>query len=107
MPTDESLLIDLNDIPAPNTVNLDGYWAEQFTLEEPATTLINVSAVGNLSAKSAEVPEDNQPALRYFQIDAIENSVQIDFDPTDELVSNFRDTRNVYKITIESKEHVA
>ena len=107
MPTDGSLLIDLSDLPFPNTVNFEGYWPEQFTLEGPATTLINVSAVGNLSAKSAEVPEDDQPALRYFQIDAIENSVQIDFDPTDELVSNFRDTRNVYKITIESKEHVA
>lgn len=88
-----------------NKVASNGYWAEQFTLV--GDSVINVQALGNLTAISAQVPVANDPAQNYFIIDQDENSVQIALDPTGEFISGFSDSRNVYKISIESKDHSA
>lgn len=90
----------------PDTVDFGGYWAEQFTLEGPETTLINAYAIGDLE-NLKEDPANGDVALEYFRIHPIENSVQIDFDPSEPFAAGFKDSRNVYKITIESKEHVS
>jgi len=98
---DLSLAIATTDGDA-NTVSSYGYWAEQFSLVGDASA--NVEAIGNLTAISAEVPQPGSPAQTYFAINDEENSVQITFAPGGEFISGFSDARNVYKISIESKD---
>ena len=87
-----------------NTVSSYGHWAEQFSLIGNSPT--NVEAIGDLTAITVDEPQVGAPAQEYFAIDEDENSVQIALDPSGEFISGFSDSRNVYKITIESKDHI-
>lgn len=104
---DSNLLIGTTD-DDPDTVSSYGYWAKEFTLvTSMQSTPITVTAIGNLLATGADVPQGGDTASLYFEIDATENSVQIALDPSGEFISGFSDSRHVYKISVESKEHGA
>lgn len=100
MPSD--LKIAVSDGEA-NAVATNGYWAEQFILQ--GTEPFNVFALGNLYPMTADEPLGGEDASDYFALDPVENSVQIVLDPTGESVPGFSDSRNVYRITVESMDH--
>ena len=88
-----------------DTVSSYGYWAEQFALIGGAP--IQIASLGNLYNLDPEVePTPGNSALDYFALDPDENSLQIAFDPSDLLAAGFADAKNVYRISIESTDHV-
>ena len=100
----DSVLVSSNEDGEVNTVSASGYWADQFTLVGEAP--IVVGTLSNLFQNDAEVePESGLPATGYFSLDNEENSVQVTFDPSGDLAAGFTDTRNVYHITVESRNH--
>ena len=106
-PMDSDLLIG-DDDEEPTTVNSFGYWAKQFTLPgSPPPTSVNVSAIGDLKPIPNTTPVVGQAASDYYEIDPIENSVQIAIDPSGDFILGFSDSRDAYKISIESKDHIA
>lgn len=101
--TDQIKIAQLDE--SANTVSSYGYWAEQFTLIGQAP--VNVAPLGNLYNLIPEVePTPGDTASIYFTLDPDENSVQIAFDPAGELAEGFSDSKNVYRISIESTEHI-
>ena len=89
-----------------NSVSYYGYWAEQFELLGSAP--IQVATLGNLYNLDPEVdPIPGEPATNYFALDPDENSLQIAFDPSQLLAEGFADAKNVYRISIESTDHVS
>jgi len=81
-----------------------GYWANAFTLVGNAP--FNVTSLGNLTAMSGDEPISGHLASDYFALDPEENSLQVALDPNGQFISGFSDSRNVYKITLESVDHV-
>jgi len=106
-PMDSGLLIGDND-DEPTTVNSIGYWAQQFTLSgSPPPTSVTVTAIGNLTPKPNTSPTVGLVASDYYEIDPAENSFQMAIDPSGDFILGFSDARDAYKISIESKEHIA
>jgi len=102
--TEQIKIADLDGDP--NTVSSYGYWAEQFTLVEAAP--VALASLGNLYNLFPEVePIPGASATTYFALDPNENSVQIAFDPVGDLAQGFTDSKNVYRISIESSDHVS
>ena len=81
-----------------------GYWANAFTLVGNAP--FNVTSLGNLTAMSGDEPISGHLASDYFALDPEENSLQVALDPNGQFISGFSDSRNVYKITLESVDHI-
>ena len=103
-PFTDSVLMTSNVEGESGTVSLSGYWADQFTLVGDAP--IVVGTLSNLFQNDSEVePKTKLPASGYFSLDNEENAVQITFDPSGDLAAGFTDTRNVYHITVESRNH--
>jgi hypothetical protein len=103
-PFTSSISISDND-GTPNTVTLSGYWANQFALV--GSSPIVVGTLNNLIQMDPEA--EVTPAVsasEFFELDLEENSFQITFDPTGELAAGFADSKNVYRISIESTDHV-
>ena len=102
-PFSSDVLISNND-GSPNTVTDSGYWADQFTLVGSAP--IVVGTLNNLFEIDPENPgQPNQPANQFFELDLNENAFQITFNPSTEIASGFTDSKNVYRITLESVAH--
>lgn len=102
-PFNDSILISDND-GSPDTVSLSGYWADQFTLV--GTAPIVVGTLNNLVQldPEAEVVGGNL-AAQYFELDLSDNSFQITFDPAGELAAGFTDSKNVYHVSLETRNH--
>lgn len=97
--TDALLIGDSNADVSPY-----GYWGNAFTLV--GNYPFNVTSLGNLTAMTSDEPISGHTASDYFALDPEENSVQISLDPNGQFISGFSDSRNIYKITLESVDHI-
>ena len=84
-----------------NTVSEYGYWADQFTLSENVPIL--VGTLNNLVKKdSVGEPVIGESAKDYFEFDSGDNGFQISFNPSSQIAEGFANSRNVYRITLET-----
>ena len=86
-----------------NSVSVEGYWPEQFKLIGDAP--IVVGTLDNLYEKSGSNIDTTRPASDFFELNREENAFQISFNPSSEISAGFANTKDVYRISIESLPH--
>ena len=86
-----------------NSVSIEGYWPDQFTLV--GNSPIVVGTLSNLFEKPGSNIDLTKPASTYFELDKNENAFQVSFNPSSEIKTGFADSKNVYRITLESVVH--
>ncbi len=102
---------------ANGTVDRNGNLSDMFRLIGGDTTTVTISAITGLETTGVALPEDANGDVNwngdnpktYWQLRTDTNGVSIVFNPSPSLVSDsiqgFADARNVYRITLESKDH--
>lgn len=103
---------------ASRTVDNNGNLTDMFTLVGGDSTTVTVSAISGLESTGVSLPVDGNGDVNwngdnpktYWQLHADENEVSIVLNPSAtnlaDSVSGFADARHVYKITLESTDHV-
>ena len=108
-----------NFVNADGTVSKDGYMTNMYTLVGSDSETIVIDAINGLESTGAVLPVDGdgnvdwplgQSPATYWQLRPESNSVSIVFNPSPGVVADsiagFADARHVYKLTLESTDHV-
>jgi len=103
---------------ANGTVDQNGNLNDMFKLIGGDSTTVTISAINGLESTGVALPEDANGDVNwngdnpktYWQLRNDSNGVSIVFNPSPSLVNDsiegFADARNVYRITLESTDHV-
>jgi hypothetical protein len=100
------------------TVDRNGNLTDMFTLVGGDSTTVTISAISGLEATGVALPEDGNGDVNwngdnpktYWQLHPDANELSIVFNPSPALVADsiagFADARNVFRITLESTDHL-